>query len=186
MAGVFTACRNCGEQFERKRDDHFFCSGKCVAAYYRAYPDPEDIHAPKTRVLRGYCETCGTPFEYNEYAARTGQRKPKFCSSKCRQKAYRDRNGVSENRDYRTRQTPPPPPPPRPPPPPPPRARPRPVRDWAYACSLLGLDGQHTDNELKKAYREKMKEWHPDVNHAPDATRKAQDINWAFNYLRRH
>jgi hypothetical protein len=170
-----------------------------VAAFYRAHPDPDDIHSDLPRHNHRYCETCGQSFSFNDYAKRGGQREPKFCSSKCRQKAYRDRNGVSENRDYRTRGNPPPnqQPPPRAnsqPPPranqqPPPRSNPpppRPGKTWADALRFFNLGRDFDQDELRKAYRETMKRVHPDVNKASDATEQAQYANWAWNYLRRH
>lgn len=171
-------CRHCSMVFRPSREDHYFCSGKCVAAYYRLHPNPEDIHADLPRDIPCVCDTCGSPFDINAYADRSGQRVPKFCSSKCRQKAYRDRNGVSENRDHHTRQAPPPPPPPRP-------NRPPVTDNWARARSLLGLGEHFSKDDLKAAYRAQIKLFHPDINKAQDATRKAQEINWAFNYLRR-
>ena len=85
-------CRRCGQPIKQKRGDKLFCSDKCAAAwareqgYYR-----ERFHAEKPECIKKNCEYCNTIFEYNEYAMRTGQRVPKFCSNKCRQAAYRER-----------------------------------------------------------------------------------------------
>lgn len=54
---------------------------------------------------------------------------------------------------------------------------------YEVACSTLGV-GTDTDKyQVKLAYRKKAKEYHPDINHSPDATRKFQEINEAYEFL---
>ncbi|HCO19487.1 J domain-containing protein [Gudongella oleilytica] len=54
---------------------------------------------------------------------------------------------------------------------------------YEKACSTLGV-GTDTDKyQVKLAYRKKAKEYHPDINHSPDATRRFQEINEAYEFL---
>lgn len=48
---------------------------------------------------------------------------------------------------------------------------------------ILGIDRTATLNEIKKAYRIKAKELHPDMNDAPDAQEKFVSLNEAYEYL---
>lgn len=70
------------------RDDKRFCSDVCKAQYHRDNGSP-DIHRGLERELPHSCEVCGELFFVNGYAEREGERKPQYCSGKCRQKAYR-------------------------------------------------------------------------------------------------
>lgn len=54
--------------------------------------------------------------------------------------------------------------------------------DEAYA--ILGISSSATLDEILSAYKEKAKEYHPDLNHTPDATRKMQLVNEAFHLIR--
>ena len=54
---------------------------------------------------------------------------------------------------------------------------------YQTSCDLLGI-GYDTDKyEAKLAYRKKAKEYHPDVNHAPNATEMFQKVNDAYEFL---
>ncbi|MDY0256104.1 DnaJ domain-containing protein [Gudongella oleilytica] len=54
---------------------------------------------------------------------------------------------------------------------------------YEKACSTLGV-GTDTDKyQVKLAYRKKAKEYHPDINHSPDATKRFQEINEAYEFL---
>ena len=58
-------------------------------------------------------------------------------------------------------------------------------------CKILGVDSSVTPEELKKAYRELVKEWHPDrLLHNPSlhktAQQKLQEINEAYDQLLAH
>jgi curved DNA-binding protein CbpA len=49
---------------------------------------------------------------------------------------------------------------------------------------VLGIAPGSSQDDIKKAYRQKMRECHPDVNpHDPAATKKAQIVNKAFQML---
>lgn len=54
-------------------------------------------------------------------------------------------------------------------------------------AAVLGLTGQITFADVKRAYRQEMREWHPDHHHgketAPQAHKKAQAINEAYEFL---
>lgn len=95
-------CRQCGKPFKATREDHFFCEPKCVAAWYRDNPNPDFIHEEKPHVHTYQCEQCGGFYQVNDYAKRSGQREPKYCSVKCKQKAYRQRTkGTQQQADRR-------------------------------------------------------------------------------------
>lgn len=54
-------------------------------------------------------------------------------------------------------------------------------------AEFLGLTGQITFVDVKKAYRREMQKWHPDLHNgkdtAPQAHKKAQAINEAYEFL---
>lgn len=194
-------CRYCGVSFTADRDDHWFHSPACVAAYYRQNPNPEYIHEEKDHTHLHFCEFCGKGFFVNDYAQRGGKRAPKYCSPKCKQAAYRARGkGTQQQADRRysgptggkqgeqQRQQ---------------RQQNTGAGAGAGASQagasdgfwsnrnkglkeaylLLGLAHGATLEEVKRAYRKLMSEWHPDRNHAPNATDMTQRINWAYQYI---
>lgn len=185
-------CLNCNVPFEAKRSDHYFHNGACKAAYYRSHPNPAFRHADLPHDEPHVCEQCGQPFQVNAYAERGGKRKPKYCSPKCKQAAYRARGQEpqeqahrryqanwreetrqrNEDRAKQQRQAPPPPR--------------RPGRmTWEQACLILKLPHDFKPEALKKAYRAAMKQWHPDINHAPEAVEMAKQVNAAYEYLKK-
>lgn len=98
-------CLYCGIEFTATRTDHYFCCAAHVAAYYRAVPNPDYIHAEKEREHWYYCEECGVPFQVNDYAKRAGQRTPKYHSNACKQKAYRARGKATQEQAKRRENT---------------------------------------------------------------------------------
>lgn len=54
---------------------------------------------------------------------------------------------------------------------------------YEESCNLLDLAYDADKYQIKLAYRKKAKEYHPDINKAPDATRKFQQINDAYEFL---
>lgn len=62
---------------------------------------------------------------------------------------------------------------------------PPPPLDRADDWSILGLKKgeQYSESDLRRAYREQMRRYHPDVNSSETATKDAQDINGAFSRL---
>jgi len=98
----FINCKQCGRGHMPKRrggenSDAAFCSAKCKAAYHRertsdsqhASKGGHTTHEEKERDSWGQCEFCAKSFPYNDFAARGGQRKAKFCSNKCRVASFR-------------------------------------------------------------------------------------------------
>ncbi len=51
------------------------------------------------------------------------------------------------------------------------------------SCDLLGVSYDADKYQIKLAYRKKAKEYHPDINKAPDATKMFQEINDAYEFL---
>lgn len=48
---------------------------------------------------------------------------------------------------------------------------------------VLGVDRNATDDEIKKAFRKKARQLHPDVNKAPDAEDRFKELNEAYDVL---
>ena len=48
---------------------------------------------------------------------------------------------------------------------------------------VLGISKGASEDEIKKAYRKLAKQYHPDVNKAPDAEEKFKEINEAYSVL---
>ena len=48
---------------------------------------------------------------------------------------------------------------------------------------ILGVDRDATEAKIKSAYRKLARQYHPDVNKAPDAVNKFKDINEAYEVL---
>lgn len=56
-------------------------------------------------------------------------------------------------------------------------------KKYEDSCDLLSLDYDTDIYKVKLAYRKKAKEYHPDINKSPDATRMFQRINDAYEFL---
>ena len=48
---------------------------------------------------------------------------------------------------------------------------------------ILGVDRQASTQEIRKAYKNKAKEWHPDKNDSPNAQEKFMEISAAYELL---
>ena len=49
--------------------------------------------------------------------------------------------------------------------------------------SVLGLDKNASEEDIKKAYRRMAMHWHPDRNHSPEAEENFKMIKDAFEHL---
>tara|TARA_Y100001938_G_C8093212_1_gene436399 strand:- start:1951 stop:2358 length:408 start_codon:yes stop_codon:yes gene_type:complete len=49
--------------------------------------------------------------------------------------------------------------------------------------SILGVRENSDTREIKQAYRNLMRKWHPDVNRTGDATRRTEEVNEAYAVL---
>ncbi len=56
------------------------------------------------------------------------------------------------------------------------------LRQW-YA--VLGVDMDADEEQIRQAYRELARQFHPDLNTSPDATDRMQEINQAYRELMR-
>lgn len=56
-------------------------------------------------------------------------------------------------------------------------------KKYEESCDLLGVGYNADKYEIKLAYRKKAKQYHPDLNKSPDATRMFQQINNAYEFL---
>src|ERR1035441_7946620 len=56
-------------------------------------------------------------------------------------------------------------------------------KDLSGYYAALGLDQSATSDQIKKAFKAKAQEFHPDRNSAPEATRQFQFINEAYHVL---
>ena len=52
--------------------------------------------------------------------------------------------------------------------------------------SVLGVREDADQGEIKKAYRNLMRKWHPDVNRSRAATRRTEEVNMAYAVLSCH
>ena len=48
---------------------------------------------------------------------------------------------------------------------------------------ILGVSRDASESEIKKAFRRKARELHPDVNKAPDAEERFKELNEAYDVL---
>jgi len=49
--------------------------------------------------------------------------------------------------------------------------------------SVLAVRENADQLEIKRAYRNLMRKWHPDVNRTSDATKRAEEVNVAYSVL---
>lgn len=54
---------------------------------------------------------------------------------------------------------------------------------YEKSCNILELPFSSDKYEIKLAYRKKAKQYHPDLNHAENATKIFQEINDAYEFL---
>ena len=51
------------------------------------------------------------------------------------------------------------------------------------ARKILGIPKSATEQEVRRAYRDLVKKWHPDTNKTKEAKNKMQEINHAFEII---
>ncbi|WP_303860156.1 DnaJ domain-containing protein [Alkalibaculum bacchi] len=56
-------------------------------------------------------------------------------------------------------------------------------KKYEESCSILEVSYQADKYQIKLAYRKKAKEYHPDINQSPNATKMFQKINDAYEFL---
>jgi hypothetical protein len=56
-------------------------------------------------------------------------------------------------------------------------------KDLSQYRRVLGIPANATDAEIRAAYRKLARQWHPDINKAPDASARMAEINDAYNVL---
>lgn len=54
---------------------------------------------------------------------------------------------------------------------------------YEKSCDILGVSYDSDTYQIKLNYRKLAKKYHPDINKAPDATEKFQEINDAYDFL---
>ncbi|MDQ2085532.1 DnaJ domain-containing protein [Herbivorax sp. ANBcel31] len=55
--------------------------------------------------------------------------------------------------------------------------------NYEKSCDILGVPYNSDKNKIKSAYRRKAKEYHPDLSKVPNATKRFQEINAAYEFL---
>ncbi|MBU0613365.1 DnaJ domain-containing protein [Patescibacteria group bacterium] len=55
--------------------------------------------------------------------------------------------------------------------------------DWAW--SILGVERYVSDGDIKRAYKKLAIKYHPDRNKSEDTKRKMQQINEAYEFLKK-
>lgn len=58
--------------------------------------------------------------------------------------------------------------------------------DYNKACIILGVTESDTVETIRKKYLKLIAKYHPDINQSSNATKKAQEINQAYDYLKEH
>ena len=58
--------------------------------------------------------------------------------------------------------------------------------NYNKACIILGVTESDTLEVIRKKYLKLIAKYHPDINQSSDATKKAQEINQAYDYLKEH
>lgn len=217
-------CQNCGGRFTPLRADQFYCSDTCKADHDRKFGTGKEYHhAEKDQEFTGFCEQCGSPFGFNEYANRGGARAKRFCDASCRAAWHREHKGEQkgtsggggakrsdskkgtsgggaktggagdpdgwdkktrdnwewfqqewkrydeQKKSGRTNAGP--------------QAPKNAKKQTPY--EVLGITYATSEKDAQAAYRKLARQFHPDVNKAPEALERMQEINAAWDYVRK-
>lgn len=187
-----TYCENCNVPLPHGRADQHFCSAACCAEFARNHGDYRTrFHAWKARWTERRCEHCGGIYWTNDYGNRGGQRKPRFCSDRCRVAYHRAKvkgqqqhtanagNGQQQQQQQQHTEQP--------------KTRQNaPKREfwdgyanrYDAALAILQIERGFTQRQLKAAWLKAVFAVHPDRNSDPDATWLTQRVNWAYDYLK--
>lgn len=57
------------------------------------------------------------------------------------------------------------------------------ISKYERSAKILGVPTETDEYQVKLAYRKLAKQYHPDVNKAPDATKRFQEINDAYDFM---
>lgn len=192
-------CRNCGNSYNNPRSDSVYCCDNCKAQYDRAEGTNKGyVHAEKVRYEECTCEHCSGTFWVNDYAVRGGQRKARFCTTRCRVAYFRARKKGFQRETYqghstheKNRNTPP-------------QGEPAyTAKDYgappnqkvnyfthkqglAKAFEWLGVPNGADLKTCKRAYIKMIKAYHPDTSKAPNANELSQATNAAFEVISKH
>ncbi len=55
---------------------------------------------------------------------------------------------------------------------------------WDQAVEVLGVQGDATEDEIKRAYHRLLRQWHPIRNPSPEATERTQQLTAAMRVIR--
>jgi DnaJ-domain-containing protein 1 len=192
-------CRNCGNGYTNPRADSVYCCDNCKAQYDRAQGTNKGyVHAEKERWTSCSCEHCGGTFWVNDYAVRGGQRRARFCTTRCRVAYFRAQKKTYAGETYqghstheRNRNTPPKqgntPPKQGNTSPPNQKVHYYTHRDGlAKAFEWLGVANGADLKTCKRAYIKMIKAYHPDTSKAPNANELSQATNAAFEVISKH
>lgn len=58
--------------------------------------------------------------------------------------------------------------------------------NYTIACEILGVSENDTLKDITKKYRKLARKYHPDINKDEDATEKTQQINDAYDYIKKN
>lgn len=58
--------------------------------------------------------------------------------------------------------------------------------NYTIACEILGVSENDTLKDITKKYRKLARKYHPDINKDKDATKKTQQINDAYDYIKKN
>ena len=58
--------------------------------------------------------------------------------------------------------------------------------NYTIACEILGVSKNDTLDDINKKHKKLARKYHPDINKSSNATKKAQEINQAYDYLKEH
>lgn len=201
-------CKQCYVSLKDKRKDAKFCSPRCAAQWARDFGQYRTrYHTEKEETMGETCEECGNRFYHNEYAERGGKREAKYCSSKCRQRAYRKRKGASagytghwedarndktngrksdQKKDTSRGDSAPPPPPKdtsRKSAPPKDTSHPKWWED-KNAFNVIGVTYLNTFKEARAKYMALVKKYHPDRSQEKDAAEIMKFVNAAWDKIK--